>query len=193
MQIETDHQRRAISFADMKTFLAIGWGDLGVNVAEAWRALNKKHFGNALEPIPIILVNTSPYGRWLGCTFCNVKRKRAHLIQLTVPRAHDVLLADHGILLHEMLHQHLTEQGDSPKHSSAAWCEGVMRLHFEVTGKRIWCAPETVAKATDRDPVTGKRRSIRVQSRDPATGKPSLDQDVIATWPRSLELPFPPF
>ena len=38
-----------------------------------------------------------------------------------------------------------------------------MRLHREITGKRIYCVPETVTKTKALDPITGKRKSIRVQ------------------------------
>lgn len=191
MQIETEYKRRAISFADMKAFLSIGWGELGETVADSWRQLNKAHFKNALEPLPIILVNTSPYGRWLGCTYCNLKRKRAHLIQLTMPRhRHDAihydLVADRGVLLHEMIHQSLTETGRSPKHEHEPWCEEIMRLHFKLTGKHIFAAPETVTKTKDIDPATGKKKSIRVPRRHPETGKPSIDRMSVATWPHSL-------
>ena len=193
MQIETDHKRRAIRFADMKAFLSIGWGEIGETVADTWRDLNKRHFDNKLEPLPIILVNTSPYGRWLGCTYCNLKKRRAHLIQLAMPRQKTVLIADRGVLLHEMLHQQLTERGDSPKHEHQPWCEGIMRLHLELTGTRIYAAPETVTKSKDADPVTGKKKSIRVPRRHPDTGKPSLDRMSIATWPHSLGLELGPF
>jgi hypothetical protein len=193
VQIETDYKRRAITFADMKTFLSIGWGELGERVADAWRELNKRHFKNALEPLPIILVNTSPYGRWMGCTYCNLKKSRAHLIQLAVARQKSFLRADRGVLLHEMLHQHLTEQGHSPKHEHAPWCDGIMQLHFDLTGKRIFAAPETVTKSKDLDPRTGKRKSIRVPRRHPITGITSLDRMAIATWPHSLGLDLGPF
>lgn len=186
MQIETDWQRTRITFGEMKRFLAIGWGARGGRVADAWRALNREHFKGKLEPIPIILVNTSPYGRWLGCTYCNVKRRRAHLIQLTMPTQEMLLVADRGTLLHEMLHQEITEQGLSPKHEHAPWCHGIMRLHQAITGERIWAAPETVAKlATDAD---GKRRSVRKQLPEPSTGTASLDRAAIAGWPHSLGL-----
>ena len=188
MQIETDYKRRAISFADMRNFLSIGWGEIGESVADAWRDLNKRHFANQLEPLPIILVNTSPYGRWLGCTYCNVRKHRAHLIQLAMPRQKTVLVADRGVLLHEMLHQQLTEQGASPKHEHAPWCDGIMRLHFELTGTRLFAAPETVTKTKTPDPATGKTKSIRVPRRHPDTGKPSIDRLSIATWPHSLGL-----
>ena len=186
MQLATDYQRPAISFADMRAFLAIGWGGRGIAVADAWRALNKKHFRNKLEPLPIILVNTSPFGRWLGCTYCNTHARRAHLIQLTVPSQHDTLVADRGTLLHEMIHQSLTETGRSPKHEHQPWCEEIMRLHFAITGKPIWAAPQTIAKR--RDPVTRARRSVRLQTADPTTGAASLGREQIATWPHSVRL-----
>lgn len=188
MQIETDYKRRRITYADMKTFLLTGWGSLGGTVAETWRDLNRTHFKNKLEPLPIIIVSTSPYGRWLGCTYCNCKSRRAHLIQLAVPRQKNTLLADRGTLLHEMIHQSLTEQGLSPKHEHAPWCEEIMRLTYDLTRKRIYAAPEIVTKTKDKDPITGKTKSIRRPRLHPETGKPSIDRMAIATWPHSLSI-----
>ena len=121
-----------------------------------------------------------------GNRYCNTGRRRAHLIQLTMPRQENVLIADRGVLLHEMLHQHLTENGESPKHEHAPWCEGIMRLHYDLTGKRVWAAPEMAVKKNN--PETGKRKSYRVPRPHPQTGELSIDHLAIATWPHSLGL-----
>jgi hypothetical protein len=191
MDVATKHRRPAISFAEMKTFLSIGWGERGEVVAETWRVFNKRHFKNALEPIPIILVSTSPFGTWGGCTLCNVAERRAHLIQLTMPSKGKALRSDRGTLLHEMLHQHLTEQGEDPGHNKQAWRDGIMRLHFDITGERIWAAKQTVGKV--REGEGSYRRSIRQQKPCPETGLPSLGQMAIATWPHSVGLKLGPF
>ena len=86
-----------------------------------------------------------------------------------------------------MIHQHLAEQGLSPKHDGNPWCEEIMRVHYEITGQRIWAAPETVRKLP-KDKTTGKRVSIRVNPPDPITAMPSLDRAEIATWPHSVGL-----
>ena len=187
MQVATTHDRPRCSFADMRRFLEIGWGDLGLRVASVWADYNERYFAGRLEPIPILLVSTSPYGHWLGCTYCAHWKKRAHLIQLTWPSAGRVLVADQGVLLHEMIHQHLAERGVTPKHEAQPWCDEIMRVHEAVTGKRIWATPEIVRKlAKDKD--TGKRKSQRIQAPDPVTGRPSLDRLEIATWPQSVGL-----
>jgi hypothetical protein len=188
MQIETSYKRRTITFAEMKKFLSIGWGELGASVADSWLSLNKLHFSNRLEPLPIILVSTSPYGRWVGCTYCDAAKRRAHLIQLAMPRQTKALVADRGVLLHEMIHQHLAEQGKSPKHEHKPWCEEIMRLHRAITGNRIYAAPEVVTKTREVEPRTQKPKSIRVPRRHPVTGSPSIDRMTIATWPHSLAL-----
>ena len=187
MQIETDHTRPRISFPQMRTFMHVGWGDLGLRIAAYWADYNARYFSGKLEPIPIVLTNTSPYGHWLGCTHCNRIRRRAHLIQLTMPAQARILVADRGVLLHEMIHQHLAERGDSPKHDGHPWCAEIMRLHYEITGRRIWATPATVAKLPAAK-KGGKRKSIRRQTDDPATGLPSLDPAQIATWPHSTGL-----
>lgn len=184
-QVSTTHQRPQCSLTDMRRFLEIGWGDLGLRVAAQWQAYNERHFASGLQPIPILLVSTSPYGHWLGCTYCAHLQRRAHLIQLTYPAQGKVLIADKGVLLHEMIHQKLAEDGQTPKHEAQPWCDEIMRIHHELTGKRIWATPETVGKLP-LDKATGKRKSIRQQMQDPATGKPSLDRMEIATWPHSV-------
>lgn len=188
MQIETSYKRRTITFAEMKTFLSIGLGELGEAVADSWLSLNKLHFSNRLEPLPIILVSTSAYGRWVGCTYCDAGTRRAHLIQLAMPRQTKSLVADRGVLLHEMIHQHLAEQGKSPKHEHEPWCEEIMRLHRAITGKGIYAAPEVVIKTKEVDPRAQKPKSIRLPRRHPITGLPSIDRMTIATWPHSLGL-----
>ena len=111
MHAETNHRRPDITYAEMKAFLTIGWGKLGQRVAETWLAFNKKHFGGKLQPLPITIVNTSPYGHWLGLTCGSLNR--THLIQLTMPTEAGQLVADRGVLLHEMIHQCLVERGES--------------------------------------------------------------------------------
>lgn len=184
MHVETSHRRPDITYAEMKTFLTIGWGKLGQSVAEAWLAFNKRHFGGKLQPLPITIVNTSPYGHWLGLT-CGAG-KRAHLIQLTMPTDAGELVADRGVLLHEMVHQYLLERGESPKHEHEPWCREIMRLHQAIAGKRIWAAPESIAKAAAGE--DGKRRSIRIQKPCPETGMESIPRKDLARWPHSCGL-----
>jgi hypothetical protein len=184
MHVETDHDRGDITFAQMKAFLQTGWGKTGLAVADAWLLFNKRYFGGKLQPIPIVLTATSPYGHWSGLTTCNARRPRAHLIEMTAPRmSGNALRADRGVLLHEMIHQHLTESGRWPKHDGEAWCEEIMRLHFAITGKTIWAAPEKIGKQKDDD---GKRKSVRKQAADPIDGRPSISQAAIASWPHSV-------
>lgn len=180
MHAETTHKRPDITYAEMKTFLTIGWGELGKRVAEAWRQYNKTYFGNKLQPLPITIVNTSPHGHWLGLT--TGSKRGVHLIQLTMPAEGPSLVADRGVLLHEMNHQFLVERGENPKHSGQPWCDQIMRLHYQITGKRLWVAPETVGKVKQED---GKRLSVRRQACCPETGEASIGQRDIASWPHS--------
>lgn len=186
-QIATTHERPRCSFPDMRRFLEIGWGGLGLRVASTWADYNERYFNGKLEPIPILLVSTSPYGHWLGCTYCAHLRRRAHLIQLTWPTQGKVLIADKGVLLHEMIHQGLAENGQSPKHEAEPWCGEIMRIHEAITGRRIWATPDRVVKLP-MDKTTGKRKSARIQDDDPVTGAPSLGRMEIATWPHSVGL-----
>ena len=109
-----------------------------------------------------------------------------HLIQLTMPADAGELVADRGVLLHEMAHQHLVERGESPKHEHEPWCREIMRLHKAISGKRIWAAPESIAKAAAGE--DGKRRSIRVQKPCPEAGMELIARKDLARWPHSCGL-----
>jgi len=50
-----------------------------------------------------------------------------------------------------MVHQALVERGVSAAHEDEPWRQEIMRLHFQITGKRIWLAPEIVGKERDED------------------------------------------
>ena len=83
-----------------------------------------RYFAGRLKPVPITLVATSPHGHWWGLTsgmrpgngeaVC-----RCHLLQLTYPGQGISLIADRGVLLHEMM---------------------------ALTGERLWCAYDQVKK-----------------------------------------------
>src|SRR6266567_9350951 len=64
----TSHSRPQLDFADMRSFLEHGWGELGIRVADCWRDFNDCYFDGRLKPLPIVLVATSPHGHWLGLT-----------------------------------------------------------------------------------------------------------------------------
>ena len=189
MHIETNLSRPNITFAQMRRFLTIGWGTLGEDVAATWLEFNRQHFGGKLHPLPITIVSTSPYGHWLGLTYGGADHNRTHLIQLTMPRNSSELVADRGVLLHEMVHQHLIERGESPKHEHGPWCREIMRLHLAITGKRIWAAPEVVGK---RRGENGERKSIRYQPICPETGMKSIPRGKLSRWPHACGLDLGP-
>ncbi len=168
MHAYTSHTRPEISFTEMRTWLFHDWGNLGSRVAECWLEYNKRYFGGRLKPVPIALVSTSPYGHWLGLTRCG--EHRTHLIELTSPGQGKKLIADRGVLLHEMVHQHLAETGLSPSHDGEPWCSEVMRLHQAITGTGIWAAPDIVTKER------GSRRSVRKKPPAPNQTVPTLGQ-----------------
>ena len=167
MFAETSHTRPDINFAQMRDFMHHGWGPVGIRVAEAWREFNDRYFDGRLKPVPITLVATSPHGHWLGLTsgmrpgngnaVC-----RCHLLQLTYPNGGRQLIADRGVLLHEMVHQALVEAGLYPSHDGEPWRNEITRLHLVLTGERLWCAYDQVKK------IDGK--SVRVPKPAPEPG-----------------------
>jgi hypothetical protein len=163
----------------MRRALVLGWGALGGRVADCWADYNERYWGGRLRPLPMFLTQVSPYGHWVGLT-CISPSVRS--IALTCPASGQVLVADRGVLLHEMTHQHLWEQGLCGKHDGQPWRDEIMRLNRSLTGKDIWAGAPTVVKEKDGD---GARRSVRLNRPHPVTGQPSLSQADIARWPGS--------
>lgn len=170
------------TFADMRKALVVGWGDVGATTADLWREYNRKFFGNRLRPIPMFFTPATPYGKMFGWTCC--ADVITH-IALARPGSGSYLVADRNTLLHEMIHQHLHERDESPKHKDQPWCDEVMRLHRELTGKKVWAGRYTVFKEPASRPG-GIRKSVRGNMPNPETGEESIGQTVIAGWPRSM-------
>jgi hypothetical protein len=171
--------KRDYTVADMRRTLEVGWGQLGLCVADCWVEFNRLYFGGRLLPLPIFLTPVLPYGRCVGQTECCGVVTH---IALAAPRQGRFLVADKDTLLHEMLHQFLHEAGENPKHEGMPWCREIMRLTKQITGKDIWAGAYTIRKVRDGQ----ARRSVRINLPEPGTGRPSIGQRQIARWPDSL-------
>jgi hypothetical protein len=172
--------KRKYTVADMTRTLVVGWGEVGHRVAECWVEYNKLYFDGRLKPLPIFLTPVLPYGKRVGHTRCGGAVTH---IALTAPNWGTFLVADRGVLLHEMIHQLLNESGEYTSHDGEPWCREVMRLTKLVTDQDIWAGQYTVRKVRDED---GNRRSVRLNLPEPETGRPSIGQLEIASWPHSL-------
>jgi hypothetical protein len=165
---------------DMERFVLEAWGKRGRGIVERWRFYNDQYFGGALRPIPIVITNTLPFGRILAfCAYSGAGNDFGRRIVLNVPRDHDRLVADNGVLLHEMIHQFLQERGEDASHKEAPWRRELMRLHQALTGKTIWAGHRTSKRVRGRD---GSRVSVKLQAPGPES-EPSLTQLQIACWP----------
>jgi hypothetical protein len=113
-----------------------------------WRDFNVRYFENALRPVPLVLTQTLPYGKRLA--FCSYGSgvKSGRTITLNVPKDYTVLVADNGVLLHEMIHQYLFERSEDPRHSGAPWRREIMRLSLALTGARYGQVAQRLAGAT---------------------------------------------
>jgi hypothetical protein len=155
-------------------------------VADAWQEFNRLYFGGRLKPLPIFLTPSTPYGHCIGWT-CG-GGPVTH-IALADPRKGNVLVADRGVLLHEMIHQFLHESGEYARHDGGPWCREVMRLHRLLTGKDVWAGKYTVTKKRLPD---GGRVSVRGNVARPGDGEASLTQKVISRWPYSAGIDLGP-
>jgi hypothetical protein len=161
---------------DMYRFAGEAWGPLGTATVDRWREFNARYFGGQLQPVPLVITNTQPFGR--RTAFCSYNpASSGRTITLNVPAAFQCLLADNGVLLHEMVHQVLFERGQDAAHASEGWRNEIMRLHERITGSRIW-AGRSVTKR-----INGKVVRINKPRSD---GVVSLTQGAIARWPRSV-------
>ncbi len=88
-------------------------------IAELARARLRCFFGDELAPCIIAMTPVSPHGRWIGLT-CYSRAGGAHLIYLTTSGK---LNGGRGVLLHEMVHAWIVQQGRDASHAGAPWCE----------------------------------------------------------------------
>src|SRR5262245_45443956 len=106
--------RPDFTLMDMQRFATEAWGDLGTKLSMRWVEFNDRFFGGELLPIPLVITNTQPYGRRLAFCSHNPDGPYHRTITVNVPTyrgkrglAGYRLLADNGVLLHEMTHQFL--------------------------------------------------------------------------------------
>jgi hypothetical protein len=173
-------QPDSYTFAEMQHALVVGWGELGARVAQYWLDYNELYFAGKLQPLPIFLVPTAPYGYRLGWTCC---QKAITHIALTVPGLGTKLVANRSTLLHEMVHQHCHEQGLNVRHAGEPWRKEIMRIHLQITGTKIWAGRYYVGKQKNGD---GSFHSKRMNRADPESGQASISQFQISRWPYSL-------
>jgi hypothetical protein len=165
------------TFDDMMKFATEAWGPLGTGTALMWATYNDRYFGGALNPIPLVITHTQPFGRSLA--FCSYHPEgKGRTITVNVPKNHKRLLADNGTLLHEMIHQYLFERGELAGHESAGWRREIMRLNHILTGMEIWAGASKVVR---RD-----KKVVRINMPHPESGHASLVQGDIARWPHSV-------
>jgi hypothetical protein len=165
----------SFTHTDMAIFAQEAWGPLGSSVVQLWLRFNDAYFGGKLKPIPIVITHTMPFGRSIGRCCQGVGRT----IALNLPSRHDALVADANTLLHEMIHQHLHERGESAEHQSDGWRREIMRLHKKITGQDIWAGKYTTKR------INGHVERINAPGAD---GTASLTQLQISRWPHDCDI-----
>ena len=167
---------------DMRRFAGEAWGPIGVNIVEKWCEFNASYFDNVLRPVPLVITNAQPFGRRLAFCSYGSSSTSGRTITLNIPKDHKTLLADNNSLLHEMVHQFLRERGEDGAHSSRGWRREIIRPTKQISGKDIWAGPSTTVR---RDGTV-----VRINAPHPETGEPSLPQNIIARWPRTIGINF---
>lgn len=180
---ENSFTRPNITLHQARQIAGCAFGERGKRIVDLWKQYNTEYFGEGLKPVPIILVPVSPYGHWYGLC-CGTSENRTALIYLMSNLEWDQMRA---ILLHEMIHQKLFEDGEAPSHESGGWRREIMRISEDYFGKPFWAGKYTVKKVRDAD---GRRRSVRANQAGP-NGEDSISQREIASWPTSLGLVAP--
>jgi hypothetical protein len=150
------------------------FGELGRRTVFLWREYNALFFDAALQVTPVLYVPTSPYGHWIGLHL------HQRNIYLMFPNKSRTWGRVRGVLLHEMIHQHLAQSGENPQHAGAPWCREIMRISRQL-GRNVWAGKYTVRR------VNGK--SVRINLAQPSPdGALALNQKQISRWPRSIGL-----
>jgi hypothetical protein len=179
----------AFTLKDMQKFAAEAWGPFGLTVVECWVEFNQLYFRGKLKPVPLVITNAQPYGKRLA--FCSYNPgTHGRTITINVPTyrgkaapASYRLLADNGVLLHEMVHQFLFERGESAKHDSEGWRREIMRITKAIDGRDIWAGKYTTKRVEGVDGKLSKVIRINAARED---GTESLGQDDIARWPHTV-------
>ncbi len=175
-EIETLN-RPAVTFQDVRTILYSAFGQTGAAIADAWAHYSETYWNGTLEPCPIFLPAATPYGRWNG--LCTYTARHVINLQLKYGQSDEDM---RNVLLHEMVHQALVEQGVNPKHDDTPWCEEIMRISRDHFGERFWAAPSKV------DRINGKCQRVQPNGPD---GAMSLPLPEIARWPFSVGIQAP--
>lgn len=164
---------------DMARFATEAWGPFGGAVVEKWSEFNRRFFSGKLKPVPLVLTNTLPHGRLLAfCSYSHAGHGRT--ITLNAPQFGRDLVADNNTLLHEMVHQHLFERGEDPKHAGEPWRREIMRLNLEIAGKPIWAGASRSVRVRNEN---GQGSRVIRTNKPAADGRELLTQAQIARWP----------
>jgi hypothetical protein len=159
-----------VSFDDALLIAERCFGELGRKTIFLWQRYNEEYFSGSLEVTPVLYVPTSPYGHWIGL------HRADRNIYLMPPAPSRPWSRVRAVLLHEMIHQNLSQSGKDVRHAGEPWCREIMRIsmHFD---RKIWAGKYTV------------RNGQRVNTAPPlATNARILNQREIASWPHSINI-----
>jgi hypothetical protein len=112
---------------DYRAAAAMLWGDAAWWLYYQFEHHNRRYFGNALPPLPIVF-GLSAYGHCTALTRHEgngTARPRISIATQYLKRGRNVTS---DTLLHEMVHVQLLLKGEDPSHNGAPWCREIIRI-----------------------------------------------------------------
>jgi hypothetical protein len=153
------------------------WNSAGGWIADTWTRLNNDHFDGQAKYHGVVW-GLTPHGGRLGHTYSSNGRITLHPALLDPQSdAWDIgdqlgaKFAEH-VLLHEMIHAYLGDQGLDPDHNGDPWCAEIMRI-----------TPQLGLDPIKAEPVKPRRINGKVTRR---ARDGFLSRDDISRWPHTI-------
>jgi hypothetical protein len=97
------------------------------------------------------------------------------------------------VLLHEMIHLYLMQQGEHPKHDGKPWRDEISRLHKLITKKQLHVTGQRIIKVKDEEGIPRSKRVLDTRNVPSNVHDKLLGQGDIARWPHSCGIKFGAF
>jgi hypothetical protein len=191
-RLSSDDPAGALTWKTVRIATECYWPGLGAPVVDQITEWNDKLLGGESPPMPVVLSRMGKAnGHWSPLSGSQARSHEPEQVNRTIHSDPKRLLkVSRATLLRGLMTHYLRSKGlDHGEYGSEHWCALVMRCHYGLTGKRIWCSPQRSRIMEDFGTGNVARRHLEVtQARGPK-GEESLPIAVIKSWPMgSIEL-----